>query len=366
MNNEPRIRFVKYPFRLKKVLRNYIITLNISLGNSFRKHSALWTAAGFIILIGFLGSITYLWLYIASHPEVSTPKKNPALLISGKEQTICVVDLEEYKIVDRPVYDFPVIHMSISSLKTNVFVSDKIHKLLYNIDGVTYKVLQKIPVHNDPGPVVTNLYGEIFVLHPGLNSLFSVDAVREKETGVIPLDKNPTGMVISLGTGYIYVANTGSNNISIVDAKSRKVINSIALPGSPGKVALNSDKGILYVLLPETDEFAEVDVINGIVKGTFSCEGKKPFDIAIHPKGKHLYIAARGSNTVSVFSLPEVKFEKNLLTGRDPIALEFTARNELCVLNSGSDDLYIFTPYPHLKARKIELGINVAEMVLVP
>ena len=164
----------------------------------------------------------------------------------------------------------------------------------------TLEVIKKIKVSGqNPDAILYDSFTKRIFTGNGRSSSFSViDAVNNKEIGVIPLEGKPEAIVTD-GKGKIYVNIEDKNLINVVDAGAMKVITHWPInPGEePSGLALDNQTHLLFSVC-SNKSMVVVDAITGKVITTLpigeGCDGA-----AFDPMFKRAY-ASNGEGTMTV------------------------------------------------------------------
>ena len=172
---------------------------------------------------------------------------------------------------------------------------------------------------------------------------------------------SPAGVVVSPGGTRVYVANTGSNTVSVFNADpsvTTAVISTVSVGSSPSALAISADGTRLYVantgsntvsvinINTATNTYQRIDA-NPSSSSMDIGVGSAPSALAI--SGTRLYVANRGSNTVSVIDTTTNKvidanlsniFSTNIGVGSAPSALAISG-TRLYVANRGSNTVSV-------------------------
>jgi len=164
----------------------------------------------------------------------------------------------------------------------------------------TLEVITKIKVTGqNPDAILYDSFSKRVFTGNGRSASFSViDAVNNKETGIIPLDGKPEAIVTN-GEGKIYVNIEDKSLINVIDASTLKVINHWPInPGEePSGLALDNQTHLLFSVC-SNKLMVVVDALTGKVITTLpigeGCDGA-----AFDPMYKRAY-ASNGEGTMTV------------------------------------------------------------------
>jgi DNA-binding beta-propeller fold protein YncE len=164
----------------------------------------------------------------------------------------------------------------------------------------TFEVIRKIKVTGqNPDAILYDSFSKRVFTGNGRSASFSViDAVNDKEIGVIPLDGKPEAIVTD-GKGKIFVNLEDKSLINVIDASTLKVISHWPInPGEePSGLALDNQTHLLFSVC-SNKLMVVVDAITGKVITTLpigeGCDGA-----AFDPMYKRAY-ASNGEGTMTV------------------------------------------------------------------
>jgi YVTN family beta-propeller protein len=164
----------------------------------------------------------------------------------------------------------------------------------------TLEVIKKIKVNGqNPDAILYDSFTKRIFTGNGRSASFSViDAVNDKEIGVIPLEGKPEAIVTD-GKGKIYVNIEDKNLINVVDAGTMKVITHWPInPGEePSGLALDNQTHLLFSVC-SNKLMIVVDALTGKVITTLpigeGCDGA-----AFDPMYKRVY-SSNGDGTMTV------------------------------------------------------------------
>jgi YVTN family beta-propeller protein len=158
------------------------------------------------------------------------------------------------------------------------------------------------------------------------NKLTAIDVRTEAPAFEIPLPGQPRPLVIDPDTRRLYVQLSDLHGFVVVDVAARKVVDKVLLPDAP----------------PGAEP---------LIPRTFS------HGIGIAPDGKTLWVTSLLSDSVSVFSLPDLKRLGTTRVGRAPDWLTFTADGARCyVSNAGSDAVSVLDAASRREVTRIPVG----------
>ena len=120
----------------------------------------------------------------------------------------------------------------------------------------------------------------------------------------VPVGTGAFACDIDANADFAYVSNNGSNSVTVVDLNAYQAAATIALPAGsqPRGVVLTPDGKKLYVAAAGTNRVSVIDTIARAVTGSITV-GNQPNRLAVAPSGHEVYVSNSGSGTVSVIDV---------------------------------------------------------------
>jgi YVTN family beta-propeller protein len=129
---------------------------------------------------------------------------------------------------------------------------------------------------------------------------------------------SPGAMAVDETQGVIYTALTTAKSIAITNLKTGNTDTRIELKQQPNNLLLSPDGTKLFVSSGESEGLVHIISLPDKHLKTSVHVGHTPLGMALSADGKHLYVANRFSNTVSVIDLKTKKVITNLSAIREP------------------------------------------------
>jgi len=211
-----------------------------------------------------------------------------------------VIDIKTQKLVGT-IPDTKGIHgIAIANDLNKGFTSNGRDSSLTVFNLKTLEVITRIKITGqNPDAILYDSFSKRVFTGNGRSASFSViDAVNDKEIGVIPLDGKPEAIVTD-GKGKIYVNIEDKSLINVIDAGTLKVISHWPInPGEePSGLALDNKAHLLFSVC-SNKLMVVVDAITGKVITTLpigaGCDGA-----AFDPMYKRVY-SSNGEGTMTV------------------------------------------------------------------
>lgn len=112
----------------------------------------------------------------------------------------------------------------------------------------------------------------------------------------------------------------------------------------------------IYVANSGGDDISVLDPATNAVTGTIRVSDH-PHGIGIAPDGKSLWVTSLLDNSVSVFSLPDLKRLSTTHVGKAPDWMTFSADGSKCyVSNAGSDAVSVLDVASHKELTRVPVG----------
>ena len=265
------------------------------------------------------------------HGIVPSPDKSRFYISSETENVLDVVDRKTSKMVRRvPIGKRPN-NVAITPDGRRVYVCIREESWVDIVDTASLEKVKSVPVGKNPHNVYCSPDGKSMIATSmGDNKLTSINIKTEEPEFEIPVGGVPRPVAIEAGPEHaptrLFVQLSDLHGFVVVDYASRKVADKVLLPDAPaGAVPL--------------------------IPRTFS------HGIGIAPDGKTLWVTSLLDNSVSVFSLPELKLLGTTPVGHGPDWLAFTPDGKRCyVSNAGSDSVSALDVASRKELARIPVG----------
>jgi YVTN family beta-propeller protein len=265
------------------------------------------------------------------HGIVPSPDKSRFYISSESEDVLDVVDRASGKILRRVPLGRRPNNVAITPDGTRVYVCIRQESWVDIIDTHSLEKVKSVPVGHNPHNVYCTPDGRwMIATSMGDNKLTAINIKTEKPEFEIPLPGVPRPLAIEAGSHGVpqrlFVQLSNLHGFAVVDFASRKVVDKVLLPdGPPGA----------RPLIPQT----------------FS------HGIGIAPGQKTLWVTSLLDNSVSVFSLSDLKRLGTIPVGRGPDWLTFTPDGRRCyVSNAGSDSVSVLNVASRKELARIPVG----------
>jgi parallel beta-helix repeat protein len=158
-------------------------------------------------------------------------------------------------------------------------------------------------------------HNHVFVATPrGIDLLYLNLGGRTPYT--IPLDGEPTAMVMAGSGTRIYVAIAGKRLVDVVDTEQYAVVDRIATDVLPTSLAISPREDILYVGSANGAEAVAIRDRSVVSSAAFL---GSVVDLAVSPNGDQLYVALAGlSHAIAVLDAPRLRIAHVIELDNDP------------------------------------------------
>ncbi len=215
-----------------------------------------------------------------------------------------------------------------------------------------------------PGPAVAQVGGYCTSAAWDQVTVFDKSARRVK--GVIPVGREPHGIVLDPRQPRAYVALSGDDRLDVLDVDAGAVVGRIPLrPGDqPREVGITPDGRLLVAVNPGSNTVSFLDPSSAAELGRVDT-GEEPGGLLVEPGGRRAYVLNRRSGSITVLDLANRAVAATLRTDAEPLrARTDRTGNRLYVIHAGSAYLAVFS-LPDLQAlRRIYVGLGASALAV--
>jgi YVTN family beta-propeller protein len=263
------------------------------------------------------------------------------------------------------------------------YVSSETENVLDVVDRASARIFRRVPIGQRPNNVAITPDGRrVYVCIRGESWVDIVDTASLEKVKSVPVGRAPHNVYCTPDGKWMLATSLGDQKLTAINIKTEEAEFAIPVGGVPRPVAIEPGAGgapaRLFVQLSELHGFAVVDFaarqVTGRVLLPDAREGAKPLipqtfshGIGVAPDGKTLWVTSLLDNSVSVFSLPDLKRLATIPVGDGPDWLTFTPDSRLCyVSNAGSDsvsviDMPLFRELTRIPVGKVPKRIIAAD-----
>ncbi len=257
--------------------------------------------------------------------------------------------------------------------KKRFYVSSESKDVLDVVDRQTDTILRSIPIGRRPNNVAITPDGRrVYVCIRGESVVDLIDTASLEKVKSVEVGRGPHNVYATPDGKYMIATSMDDRKLTAVGIKSEKPEFEIPLDGVPRPLAIDAGAdgtpARFFVQLSKLLGFAVVDsAARRIVDKVLLPDGPpgaKPLipdtyshGIGISPDRKTLWVNSLLDNSVSVFSMPDLRLLSTTKVGRGPDWLTFTPDNRRCyVSNAGSNSVAVLDVATHKELRQIQVG----------
>jgi len=179
-------------------------------------------------------------------------------------------------------------YLTVDSQARRVYISRGTHVMV--VDADTAAVIGDIA--NTPGVHGIALAPDLnkgFTSNGRENTVTIFDMKTLKETGRVPVGKNPDAIIYDPASKRVFTLNGASHDATAIDAKTGAVVGTIPLGGKP-EFAAADDKGHVFVNIEDKSEIIQFDSNKLAVENHWSiAPGEEPSGLAMDRKHRRLF-----------------------------------------------------------------------------
>jgi YVTN family beta-propeller protein len=253
------------------------------------------------------------------------------------------------------------------------YVSSESKDVLDVVDRKTSKIIRSVPIGERPNNVAITRDGKrVYVCIRGASRVDIVDTASLEKVGSVEVGKGPHNVYRTPDGKHMIATSMDENKLTVIDINTEKAEFSIPMGGVPRTLVIEAepDQSIrrLFVQLSNLHGFAVVDyaarkVVDKVLLPD-APPGARPLipatfshGIGISPDRKRLWVNSLLDNSVSVFSLPDLKRIATIPVGRGPDWLTFTPDGQRCYIsNAGSNSVSSIDAVNLKELTKIPVG----------
>ena len=266
--------------------------------------------------------------------------------------------------------------------KSRFYVSSEGDNVLDVVDRASGKMLRRVPIGTRPNNIAITPDGRrVYVCIRQESWLDVVDTASMEKVKCIPVGLYPHNVYCTPDGQRMIATSMGDKKLTVVNIKTEKPEFEIPTNGVPRPVAIESapDHSIrrLFVQLSNLHGFEVIDYptrkIVSQVQLPKAPENAQPLipmtfshGMAITPDGKTLWVTSLLTNSVSVFSLPELKLQTTIPVGNGPDWLTFLPDGTRAYLsNAGSDSVSVLDVATRKELKRIAVGKTPKRLIAV-
>jgi len=253
------------------------------------------------------------------------------------------------------------------------YVSSETEHVLDVVDRKSGKIIRRVPIGKRPNNVAITPDGRrVYICIRDESWVDIVDTASMEKVKSVPVGRAPHNVYASPDGKHMIATSMGEHKLTVIDARTEEPTLAIPVAGVPRPLAIEAGPGHsirrLFVQLSDLHGFVAVDYATRRITDTIMLPEPPPdrvpliprtfsHGIGVSPDGRTLWVTSLLDNSVSVFSLPDLKRLATIPTGRGPDWLAFLPDNSRCyVSNAGSDSVSAIDVASRKELARIPVG----------
>jgi len=178
------------------------------------------------------------------------------------------------------------------------------------------------------------------------SGLMAFDGTDDSEATAIDMGLNPglnpVAVAVDPATDMVYVANSRSNSVTAVDVDNNNQITTISVGTQPIALALDSLESQVYMANAGGGVSIIKEASNTVIRTLFDSTAITPSAVVASEYTHYVYVANKGSNTISLIQAPYTAITGGYAVGSSPVALATNLANKkVYVVNQGSNTVSV-------------------------
>ena len=237
----------------------------------------------------------------------------------------------------------------------------------------------KLRLGSDPFDIVVDpITDRLYIANFRFHSVSVIDSSTDKVTSEIKVGRFPSSLDVNTDLNSVYVANSRSNTISVIDGSTDDVIKEINVGNEPVTVLVDKIEkganGLVFVANLQSNTISVIDAAKNELLAPAISVGTEPNGLAINEIANRLYVANRGSDTVSVidyFLSNQGEFKNitiaNITVQKYPSAIAINPdTNRIYVANYYSDSVSVIDGATNTVTSTVKVGVNPSSIAINP
>jgi YVTN family beta-propeller protein len=262
--------------------------------------------------------------------------------------------------------------------KKRFFVSSEGENVMDVVDRASSKVIRRIPLETRPNNVAITPDGRrVYVCIRQESWVDIVDTASLEKVKSVPVGRYPHNVYCTEDGKYMLATSMGDKKITAIDTKTEEPAFEIPLTGVPRPVVMDAGPRHLFVQLSNLHGFVVVDYASRKTIKTVNLPDApadaKPLipqtfahGMAITPDQKTLWVCSQLSNSVSVYSLPDLQLLGTTPVGRAPDWMVFTPDGKRAYIsNTGSNTVSVIDVASRKELTQIAVGKEPKRLIAV-
>ncbi|WP_179412815.1 beta-propeller fold lactonase family protein [Mucilaginibacter sp. E4BP6] len=248
------------------------------------------------------------------------------------------------------------------------YITNRSSNTVSVINTAINTVVSTIPVNENPSAVIVSHDGsKAYISNFASGNISVINTKTNTITSTINVD-NPYGAAISADDSRLYVSNLGESKISIINTSTHALIATIPIVSNAYGLCLTPDGKSLYVTNEGTDNVSVINTSTNTVVKIISV-GIVPWGICISPDGSLLYVANSSSNNINVINTATNTISATINTGylSGPLSICLSPDGSILYsANNGSNNVSIINAITNSLISTIAVGTNPYGISITP
>jgi YVTN family beta-propeller protein len=253
--------------------------------------------------------------------------------------------------------------------RTRFYVPSESEDVLDVIDQPTLKSIARVPLGRRPNNLAITPDGRyVYVCIRQESWVEVVDTQKLQVVKKIPVGRNPHNVYLLPDRKHMLATSMGDNKLTLINTETQEPESEIPLPGVPRPVAMDDGANYLFIQLSNLHGFIVFDCAARKVVRRVSLPAAPPdakplipetfsHGIAVSPDQKTIWVNSLLTNSVSVFSLPDLRLVTTIPVGRGPDWMVFLPDGSKCyVSNAGSNSVSVIDVATRKELTQIPVG----------
>ena len=283
--------------------------------------------------------------------------------------TVSIIDPSTDRVADEIRVSANPHAVIISPDHRRFYASSESKDVLDVIDAGSLKTIRRVPLGRRPNNLAITPDGRrVYVCIRQESWVDVVDTASMEKVKSIPVGRNPHNVYLTPDRRWMVATSMGENKLTFIDIKTEKPDLEIPLPGVPRPLVMDASMQRFYIQLSKLHGFAVLDFPSRKIERKVLLPdgppGARPLipdtyshGMAIQPGGRTLWVTSLLDNSVSIFSLPDLKRLATIPVGRGPDWMTFTPDGTRCyVSNAGSDSVSVLDTASRKELTRIPVG----------
>lgn len=206
------------------------------------------------------------------------------------------------------------------------------------IDDTTNTIVADLFVGRNPQAIMYNpANGLFYIANTMSNTLSILNGTNNFPVGSVPVGEfpgnNPAGLAVNAYNNTVYVTNMGSNTVSVINGTTNTVVTNVNFTTneggggsgffSPAGIAYNSENGNLYVANRGSDTISVINSTTNLIVDEIPLNTVAPSGIIYNAANNYIYVTSAGSDSVSVINGTTNTVISNIPVGLGPNGIAY-------------------------------------------